>query len=83
MVRMVVDRAYNQQGLGSLRAEYLGYVESRDEEPYDGAARAMNHATGKIVDHLATMADIVRLKPREVEHCLRLVTMALANTNSG
>ena len=78
MVRMVVDRAYNQQGLGSLRAEYLGYAESRDEEPYDGAARAMNHATGKIVDHLATMADIVRLKPREVKHCLRLVTMALA-----
>ena len=38
----------------------------------------MNHATGKIVDHLATIADIVRLKPREVEHCLNLITMALA-----
>ena len=69
MVRMVRDRAYNQQKLGSL---------SGDEEPYDEAARAINHATEKIVDHLATMADIVRLKPREVEHCLSLVTMALA-----
>ena len=69
MVRMVMDRAYNQQKLGSL---------SGDEEPYDEAARAINHATKKIVDHLATMADIVRLKPREVEHCLSLVTMALA-----
>ena len=68
MVRMVRDRAYNQQGLGSL---------SGDEEPYDEATRAMNDATRKIVDHLATLADIVQLQPREMEHCLSLVTIAL------
>ena len=66
------------RGYSSLPMPCPLYVESGDEEPYDGAARAMNHATGEIVDHLATMADIVRLKPREVEHCLSLVTMALA-----
>ena len=77
MMRFVGQKARWEQRLYALQEEHLQYVNSNGTQSYNPTAQAVSQAVGKIVDHLATLADAVALTPREAEHCLSLAAMAL------